>query len=547
MRTFEKAILITLSGVLVLLAVFYLVFTRPFLQADTQMSREGGLALYQQTDGTLLLTWPDTPEADRYLVQITDRETKASVFAAYCESESCALPDLPTGRTLVVRVNSVKDYWHPWKQQFRLGSAPLAAAVRLEVAEEAGERLEASQPAASAPVSDESAEPAAGSDTGRTVYIMTLDLTPEELAETETEPPEEIPIIPAQPEPEPEPQPEPEPEPEEPPAQTQVSFQPTGSSGALYATVWPIQDLTVYDTSARGTAIGTASAMGACCVAGEENGMFYVRVGAGWGWIDSNYCLINLPDYLGNLCSYDIVNSYSAIYMAHDVALPTITGTVITGYEYVQTTTGYLVPLIYPAAKKLEQAGLRAMEDGYQLKIYDAYRPGKATRMLYDTTFAMQSDIIPATGETYGQRITGGVYSLSDFLARNGSTHNQGAALDLTLVDAQTGQELQMQTALHDLSWYAIRAYNNDAANLLSGYMTGAGFGTLSTEWWHYQDNDNRNALGLPYQYEGVTLAGWHYDGQGWKYLRADGSYLTGQQVLDGVGFYFDALGYVTE
>ena len=431
----------------------------------------------------------------------------------------------------------------------------MAAAVRLEVAEEPVPAEEAPAADLAAAVSGTSTDQSSadqGTTAGRTVYIMTVDLSQEELEEVlPEEVPEDVPLIPAQeevqPEPEPEPEPQPEPEPEQ-PIQAVAQFQPASAgTGVMYATIWPILDLTIYDTSARGTALGTANAAMAYCVAGEENGMFLVRFNGGWGWIDSNYCMINLPDYLGNLCRYDIVNSYSAIYMAHDAALPSITGTVITGYEYVQTPTGYLVPLLYPAAKKLEQAGLRAMEDGYQLKIYDAYRPGKATRMLYDTTWAIQNDLIPGLGETYGQRITGGIYSLSDFLARSGSTHNQGVALDLTLVDAQTGQELQMQTALHDLSWNAVRTYNNEAANRLSSYMTGAGFATLSTEWWHFQDNDTRYALGVNYQYEGVSRAGWTYDGQGWKCLRADGSCLTGDQVLDGISYYFDALGYVVE
>ena len=54
-----------------------------------------------------------------------------------------------------------------------------------------------------------------------------------------------------------------------------------------------------------------------------------------------------------------------------------------------------------------------------------------------------------------------------------------------------------MQTAIHDLSHYAVVENNNDNANLLAGYMMEAGFGPLSTEWWHFQDDDTRGTLSL--------------------------------------------------
>src|SRR5699024_12729000 len=65
-----------------------------------------------------------------------------------------------------------------------------------------------------------------------------------------------------------------------------------------------------------------------------------------------------------------------------------------------------------------------------------------------------------------------GPYHLASFLARTGSSHNMGIALDLTLV-SDTGEEPAMQTEMHDLSWYSVTDRNTGTADLLRDYMTG--------------------------------------------------------------------------
>ena len=60
----------------------------------------------------------------------------------------------------------------------------------------------------------------------------------------------------------------------------------------------------------------------ALCVLGEENGFFKVRYSGQYGYIDSNYCMINLPEYLGELLSYDITNSYASKYAVHGYEIP---------------------------------------------------------------------------------------------------------------------------------------------------------------------------------------------------------------------------------
>ena len=88
------------------------------------------------------------------------------------------------------------------------------------------------------------------------------------------------------------------------------------------------------------------------------------------------------------------------------------------------------------------------------------------------------------------------------------SRHNLGVAVDLTLEDANTRQEIPMQSQMHDLSWYSVTARNNDSANMLASIMKSAGFGTLSSEWWHFQDDEARNAYAIPAVSRGLSLEG---------------------------------------
>lgn len=334
-----------------------------------------------------------------------------------------------------------------------------------------------------------------------------------------------------------------------------TGYSPVGS------TIWPVQDLKVYDTPGKHQVIGTAPQATAYCVLDREEGMFQIRFGDGYGYIDCNYCLINLAEFLGDLCQYDIVNSYQALYMVHEYAIPEVTDTVVAGYEHIQLADGsFLVPLLYPTAQKLEQAAQLAKREGYIIRIYDAYRPRLATNAIFDLTGQAYNTPLPektntgetvevAPGTTYRGLMTDGRYDLDDFLAANGSTHNLGIAMDLTLVDLETGEELKMQTRMHDLSWYSEVQQNNQNAGLLAIIMDAAGFGDLRSEWWHFQDNDARENLGLTnFMESGVTCQCWMYDGESWRYRQEDGAYITdGTATIDGKDYTFDAEGRLKE
>lgn len=332
---------------------------------------------------------------------------------------------------------------------------------------------------------------------------------------------------------------------------------------SLYCTVWPLTEMAFYsEPQAEAERFENIPAGTALCVLGQEGGFFRVRYAGQEGYVDSNYCLINLPEYMGDLISYDITNSYSSIYAVHGFEIPEVTGTVVEGYDKICLADGAcLAPYLYPCCEKLYAAAQDAIGRGYRLKIYDSYRPNRATRDIYDKAELLAYEPLPeldingevpedlpetAPGEelTYIALWTEGSFGLPNFLAQNGSMHNMGIALDLTL-ETLGGEELEMQTAMHDLSVYSVIYKNNTEANLLSEIMKGAGFGGLTSEWWHFQDNETRQALSLNiYMYNGVSCEGWAADDIGWRYRRADGSFVTGAAEIAGTSYDFGEDGY---
>ena len=165
----------------------------------------------------------------------------------------------------------------------------------------------------------------------------------------------------------------------------EVSF--WASVSPLYGTIWPIQSLALYEDPGKGTRLASVPGGTALCVLAEEGDWFRVRYGEEYGWVDSRFCMIDLPEYVGDHCTYDITNSYDSLFAVHGSPIREVTHQVLPGYENVQMADGtFLVPYLYPCAKKLLTAAQAAEADGLRLKIYEAFRPQRATRFSYDTT-----------------------------------------------------------------------------------------------------------------------------------------------------------------
>ena len=347
----------------------------------------------------------------------------------------------------------------------------------------------------------------------------------------------------------------------------------------IYCTIWPLKNLKTYADPQKTTAVGSIKAGTAWCVVEEQGDMFGIRQDGQIRYVESNHCLINLPEYMDDMCSYDITNSYASLYMVHEFEIPEVTNAVTKGYDKVKLQNGeYLVPLLYPTAKRLAEAARIARGEGYQLKIYDSFRPQAATVEIYDLTekilkenlpekpftdkFTLEELNLPEPKKelnpetnleeevplTYEEVMLGTEYTLNYFLAKGGSMHNLGLALDLTIVDLNTGKEVKMQTSMHDLSCYSVNAKNNKAAKKLNEIMTAAGFGGLVSEWWHFQDNEARSTINPSALWNGVTASCWMADDHGWRFRNSKGVYCkNGTFTIDGTKYNFDGEGYVIE
>lgn len=129
--------------------------------------------------------------------------------------------------------------------------------------------------------------------------------------------------------------------------------------------------------------------------------------------------------------------------------------------------------LAAPAAQAVARASKMAQADGFGLTIYDAYRPWRITKKLWDAT---------------------PVGPKKNYVAnpKRGSKHNRGCAVDLTLHDLQTGQLVEMPTEFDDFSEKAHRDYMGASAVAIANrarlarYLEAEGFVGLSNEWWHF-------------------------------------------------------------
>ena len=122
------------------------------------------------------------------------------------------------------------------------------------------------------------------------------------------------------------------------------------------------------------------------------------------------------------------------------------------------------------AARALQQTIKLAAGMGYQVKIFDAYRPTEAQFKLWEHTPDPSFLANPHTG----------------------SPHSRGVAIDLTLIDKQ-GKELDMGTefdAFKPKSYHSnleVSAEAQKNRHILLGLMTASGWDWYENEWWHYQ------------------------------------------------------------
>jgi D-alanyl-D-alanine dipeptidase len=143
------------------------------------------------------------------------------------------------------------------------------------------------------------------------------------------------------------------------------------------------------------------------------------------------------------------------------------TGAPLPGYEANRA----LLHRNAAAALARVQASLR--DEGLSLKVWDAYRPVRATEAMVD----------------WAQR-EGREALITDGYIADRSRHNLGVAIDCTLVELVTGDELDMGTPFDTFSE---AAHTATASGRVAEHrlrfvtaMAREGFVNYDREWWHY-------------------------------------------------------------
>lgn len=123
-----------------------------------------------------------------------------------------------------------------------------------------------------------------------------------------------------------------------------------------------------------------------------------------------------------------------------------------------------------PVAEALKKVQEELKPQGLGIKVFDAYRPYKATVKFYE------------------------VYRDTTYVASpyKGSRHNRGCALDITVINLKTGEELKMPTGYDSFkkeAWPSTPVSDPEVRKnraLLINIMTKHGFKVNGSEWWHY-------------------------------------------------------------
>lgn len=129
-----------------------------------------------------------------------------------------------------------------------------------------------------------------------------------------------------------------------------------------------------------------------------------------------------------------------------------------------------------PAAEALQRANRKLREKGYGLLVFDAYRPWSVTKIFWDSTPQDKKKFVADPSQ--------------------GSRHNRGCAVDLTLFDLRSGREVEMPSGYDEMTDRAYPNYSGgtEAQRRLRGILRDAmeseGFTIYEFEWWHFDYKD---------------------------------------------------------
>jgi CubicO group peptidase (beta-lactamase class C family)/D-alanyl-D-alanine dipeptidase len=167
------------------------------------------------------------------------------------------------------------------------------------------------------------------------------------------------------------------------------------------------------------------------------------------------------------------------------------------------TTNNFLSTPVYsearaflqrPAVEALVRAHRQLRARGYGLLIHDAYRPWYVTKMFWDAT--------PDSGRIF----------VAD--PSQGSRHNRGAAVDLTMFELATGKPVEMVGVYDEQSARSFPDYQGGTSlqrwhrELLRDAMEAEGFTVFDSEWWHFDYKDWRSYRLQNATFDRITTVG---------------------------------------
>ncbi|HEY8309624.1 MAG TPA: M15 family metallopeptidase [Gemmatimonadaceae bacterium] len=151
-----------------------------------------------------------------------------------------------------------------------------------------------------------------------------------------------------------------------------------------------------------------------------------------------------------------------------------------------------------PAAEAVVRANRELRKRGYGLLIHDAYRPWYVTKIFWDATPTDKKWLVANPAD--------------------GSRHNRGCAVDLTLYDLKTGMPVEMVSTYDESTERAYAAYPGGTSlqrwyrALLRSVMESEGFTANPQEWWHFDYRDWREYPIMNVTFEGVRRGGQRSD-----------------------------------
>lgn len=161
-------------------------------------------------------------------------------------------------------------------------------------------------------------------------------------------------------------------------------------------------------------------------------------------------------------------------------------------YNFVgERIDGYEAPvalLTREAAEALREVSDDLAEQGFRLKIYDAYRPQSAVD--HFKRWAADPEEVSMKECFYPELDKSVLFSQGYISSKSG--HSRGSTVDLTLFDMDTGKELDMGGVFDYFGNRSHPSYDGlteeQAANraLLREAMLARGFKGINTEWWHF-------------------------------------------------------------